>query len=428
MTDDLARAIYHVLDPRPLRANETDLYVDLDDVRGSAGIAQRLANKIRLSNRPTCQVVAGHRGSGKSTELRRVQYDLQSGDPRIFVVYCEADEDIDRNDVDFPEVLIAVVKQMAGQLKPVGVELKPGYFKDRFDRLKHLLTSEIDLDKVGIETALVSLSATIKSSPDARIEIRKLLEPDTSNWLYAANDLIGKAKLELGKKGYGDLVIMVDDLDKMVHRPLPEGGCCTSEHLFVHREAQLTAFDCHMVYTMPIALAYSGQERVIANLYGGNVPVIPMTKVATCPPEARPHEAGIQKFRDLISCRLMKAGAAERDLFESDALRDEVIRLSGGQPREMLLLMREAMVGGGIPIKPAALKRVVDEHRRAYARQLRAEHLPVIESVRASGTIERTKDNEQAVRELLDSRAILQYVNDEEWYGLNPLLPPPRPQ
>ncbi|HUU23506.1 MAG TPA: hypothetical protein VM389_13320, partial [Phycisphaerae bacterium] len=231
MTDDLARAIYHVLDPRPLRAYETDLYVDLDDVRGSAGIAQRLANKIRLSNRPTCQVVAGHRGSGKSTELRRVQYDLQSGDPRIFVVYCEADEDIDRNDVDFPEVLIAVVKQMAGQLKPVGVELKPGYFKDRFDRLKHLLTSEIDLDKVGIETALVSLSATIKSSPDARIEIRKLLEPDTSNWLYAANDLIGKAKLELGKKGYGDLVIMVDDLDKMVHRPLPEGGCCTSEHL-----------------------------------------------------------------------------------------------------------------------------------------------------------------------------------------------------
>ncbi|KKL07242.1 hypothetical protein LCGC14_2587990, partial [marine sediment metagenome] len=43
----------------------------------------------------------------------------------IPVVYCEADEDIDRNDVDFPEVLIAVVRQMAAQLKVVGVQLKP---------------------------------------------------------------------------------------------------------------------------------------------------------------------------------------------------------------------------------------------------------------------------------------------------------------
>ena len=30
--------------------------------------------------------------------------------------------------------------------------------------------------------------------------------------------------------------------------------------------------------------------------------------------------------------------------------------------------------------------------------------------------------SDETFRELLASRAILQYVNDEEWYGVNPLI------
>ena len=34
----------------------------------------------------------------------------------------------------------------------------------------------------------------------------------------------------------------------------------------------------------------------------------------------------------------------------------------------------------------------------------------------------RTADNEELFRELLESRAILQYVNADEWYGQNPMI------
>ncbi len=427
MNDDLLQRVYRVFDPEPLRAEDDRLYVNLDEVRGSTGFTDRLAKRITLSDKATCQVVTGHRGSGKSTELHRLKQQLETGQDPLFVVYCEADEDIDRNDVDFPEVLIAIVRQMAGQLKErLGISLKPGYFRDRLQQLSKLLGSEVSLEDVGVDVGFTSLSASVKSSPDARADLRKCLEPDTGNWLKAANDLIGEAKLALVKKSFRDLVIIVDDLDKMIMRPHADAACSTCEYLFVHREAQLAGFACHLVYTMPIACAYSAMEADIANLYGGHPPVVPMTRLCSRPPSANRYGPGIQKFRDIVDARLAKAKTERSQVFESPGICDEVIRLSGGQPRELMILVRECIAGSGLPIDEAAVGRAAREGRRAYARQLRAEHWPILEAVRKTGGLDRDDTNDAQIRELLDSRAVLQYINEEEWYGVNPLVAFPR--
>lgn len=432
MTQDMIRQVYQAFSLGPLTPEQQNLYVNLDDVRGNADVRRRLAEKIRLSAESTCQVLAGHRGSGKSTELRMLQRDLEtagSDGRRYFVVLCEADEDIDRNDVDFPEVLIAIVRQMAADLQNrEEIPLLPSYFKRLGERLKGVLKSEFSFEGVEFAKGLLTISGAIKSSPDARQEIRKLLEPDTSNWLLAANDVIGQAVQALQKKGYADLVILVDDLDKMILRPHEKAGCPTTEYLFVHRAAQLTAFKCHMLYTMPLSLAYSHQEQNIKSLYGGHVPVIPMTKIATQPPKTKPYAPGIDKFRQMIAARLKSVDAAAVNVFESDDVCNELINLSGGQPTALMTLVREAIIAHGLPIDSASLERARNEGRRDFARLLREEHRPLLEEVRRSGKIARTEKNEILFRELLESRAILQYVNDDEWYGVNPLVPePPHP-
>lgn len=423
---DLTREVYQAFATGPLTAEQGHLYVDLDDVRGKDNVRRRLAEKIRLSSEPTCQVLAGHRGSGKSTELRMLQHDLEGGgadQPRFCVVLCEADDDIDRNDVDFPEVLIAIIRQLAGHLKDhLGVSLKPSILKERFERIKSVLKSEVSLEAGEISAGLGKLSFALKSSPDARAEIRKLLEPDTSNWLHAANDIIGQAVLELTKKGYAGLVILVDDLDKMIHRPHDKAGCPTTDYLFVHRAAQLTGFLCHVVYTMPLSLAFSHQEQTIKNLYGGFVPVIPMTKIAGRPPSSRPYQPGMDKFRDIIRKRLDDVQAQPGDVFKTTKIEDELIRLTGGQPTALMTLIREAIITHGLPVDAASLERARIEGRREYARMLREEHKPVLEQIRKTGTLKRNADNEPLFRELLESRAVLQYINDDEWYGLNPLV------
>ena len=427
MMSDLTVEVYRVFDPdEPLPPDKPDLYVDLDDVRGQGAVVKRLANAIRRSAGATCQLLAGHRGSGKTTELLRLQRELETGSKKkYFTVFCEADQDVDRNDVDFPDVLAAIVRQMAMQLrKRAEIKLKPGYFQDRWDRLKHLFGSEVSFDEIALEAGMLKVTAAIKSSPEARLEIRKLLEPDTGNWIDAANDVISVAALELSKKGYHGLVIIVDDLDKMVVRQHEQAGCSTAENLFVHRQAQLSAFACHMVYTLPLPLVYSSQAAVLCNLYGRTIPVVPMTKIATRPPENEPFDPGIEKFRQMIQTRLDSIRADSKKVFESDAVRDKLIRLSGGQPRELMILIREAFAKGDLPITSDGVNFAARDLRRSYARQLTAQLWPILDEVRRSGRIERTADNDGLVRELLDSRAVLAYVNDEaeEWYNLNPII------
>jgi hypothetical protein len=165
------KEIYAAFDLAPLTSGQQDLYVNLDDVRGDSGIVRHLGRKIRLADQPTCQVLTGHRGSGKSTELWQLQHDLQELDEEgnhYFVVLIQADDHMDRNDVDFPEVLIAIIRQLAEDVRErLGIELKPGLFKDRWERIKKLALSEISFDKLDLAAGMAKLSATIKNSPDA---------------------------------------------------------------------------------------------------------------------------------------------------------------------------------------------------------------------------------------------------------------------
>lgn len=424
------KELYQAFSPAPLSLEQSDLYVPLDPVRGDQTVVERLAERIRLSDQPVSQVIAGHKGSGKSTELIRLQKELENGDPRYFVVFCKADEDIDRNDVDFPDLLIAIIRQIAKQLRGrANIELEPGYFEKRWERLKSALGSDVDFEGLKLDAGMLEIAAPIKSSPDVRQEVRKLLEPDTTNWLKAANDVIGEAVLELRKQNYDNLVVVVDDLDKMMVRSVDHAECSTAEYLFIHRAGQLTAFHCPVVYTLPLSLAYSHHEQTIKSSFGGHVPVVPMIKIASRPPQCKPYKPGIDRMQDILEARCKAAGTTHGDVFKSASVRRDLIKLSGGQPSELMILMREAIITAGLPIDGKALDRARREGMREYARMLRAEHWPILETIRQSGRYDRSEETETLFRELIDSRAMLQYVNKDEWYGLNPMVaalePPP---
>jgi len=335
----------------------------------------------------------------------------------------EITEDIDTNDADFPDLLIAIVRQIAGQFRDrLDYELKPGYFKQRWAEIKDLLGQEVDLKTVGLEAGLAKFSATIKSSPNTRLEIRKLLDPRTDRWIDAANDVISEAVLTLSKKGYSDLVVIVDGLDKLPVEKRRDLDTSIAERLFIGRHAQLTALDCHTIYTLPIALAYSCQERNIASLYNTTAPpVVPMTKIKY--QNGRTFKKGFQRFRDIVSKRIEKVGATVEDIFENAGLLDEIVTCTGGQPRLLMTLIREALVEKDVPIEKSTIETVARKITHSYERQLRQEHWAIIEQVKKDHVLKRTMENDGLYMELLGNRAILQYVNDREWYGLNPLLP-----
>jgi hypothetical protein len=160
----------------------------------------------------------------------------------------------------------------------------------------------------------------------------------------------------------------------------------------------------------------------MANLYGMMAPpVVPMTKIFEH--DGKKHAPGFDKFRAVISRRLQQAGAEEKDVFASNAVRDKTIQYSGGQPRVLITLIRDSLVEGDLPLSQATVDTVAKKATHSYARQLREEHWKIIERVRKTHALKRTADNDALCMDLLANRAILQYLNDKEWYGLNPLLP-----
>jgi hypothetical protein len=348
-------------------------------------------------------------------------------DEKFFVVMVQSEDEVDRNDVDFPDVLIAVIRQIAVQLRAAGIELKDSYLKSRFEWLKQQLGQKIDLEAGELSAGFGKLKLALKGSPDARQMIREHLDPDVGNWLVAANALISEAEHDLTKQGYAGLVVLIDDLDKMVIRSAKDGHT-TASQLFVNRAAQLTGFACHTVYTIPLSLAYSHHEATIRATYGGDIPVVPMVKVVKAPPAGGDHKPGLSRMKEMVEARLERSEATVENVFKRGVLND-LIRLSGGQPGVLMALVRDGMARSSLPLPSSVIDRVRKERQREYARFLRREHWPVIEYVRQYGKLPRSDSNETVIRELLDSRAALQYVNDEEWYGLNPVVadlsPPP---
>jgi hypothetical protein len=210
-------------------------------------------------------------------------------------------------------------------------------------------------------------------------------------------------------------------LDKIANLHHYQAECSLAENLFVRRSAQLTGFECHVVYSMPLYLVYSSNKPVVSNLFAGDVPVLPMTKLYSRPPKRTPHEPGINAFFQVIDRRLDRAGASRSDLFADDGVMRDLVLLSGGQPRELMMVVREAMLSS-IPLTRAVLPRLLSRGRLQYAGWLRDDHWTLIQDVAADGSYKRTEANEPAVGTLLGSRAILQYRNSDEWYDVNPYL------
>ncbi len=93
----------------PLEAGDPRC-VDLTRWRGGLNLTSTLARRIQRSPAPLFhkQLVTGHRGCGKSTELKQLQARLR--EQRHFVVSFDVEEMLDPNDLQYLDVLLALAR------------------------------------------------------------------------------------------------------------------------------------------------------------------------------------------------------------------------------------------------------------------------------------------------------------------------------
>jgi hypothetical protein len=431
---DAVVALYRELDPlRPLSADDA-LYVDwqheLDP--GGTDVRSRLARvfvRNASPDRSITRLLTGHKGSGKTTELNRVASALRDGScgKKIFVSILRAQRWLDIQDVQPEDVVLQIVRQLVADLKDarmsLGEQSLGGFFQSLRDHARR-----IQLDSVNIGKDPLTFSFALNDFPNARQEFRKLLRGQLpSIYDFVNRDLLPKARRHLWGQGFEDILLIVDDLDKIPQKVLTEQGLTNHENLFLDNAATLRAIECSRLMTVPIELAYSHAQGRLRDDYGGAIVTIPLVTVHDR--NRAPITAGERALTEVIGRRARVAFAepasdtstAAQRVFDSEASLKRVLHLCGGHLRSLLVMLTELLDRvDELPIPCATLEHYISRASKDLARGLLPEDKEVLRAVAKS------KEACSDVRffDLLRNHYVFayEYCEDEYWYDLNPLL------
>ncbi|ABW27950.1 AAA family ATPase [Acaryochloris marina] len=386
---------------------------------------------ILLAERFTHQLYTGHRGAGKSTELLRLAKFLQDHDFQV-VYFAADDEDIDAEDAQYTDILLACTRHLLQVLK--GPQENPvwRWMQSRSQALKKLLQSEITLDNISIEsqiTQFAKLTATLKASPDTRAKIRKIVEPHTVSLIEALNQFIEEAMAKSDYKSTQKLVVIADNLDRITPVIAGEGGRSNHEQIFIDRNEQLKALNCHVIYTVPISLVYSGRATDLRDIYDTDPQVLPMIMVRK--PDWKEHQPGLEIMKDIIARRIYRTEVVNASLgldsqiFDAPETLNQICLMSGGHVRNLMLLAQSSVRRTqALPITERTVKRAITEARNTYRNAVYERQWTILAQVAVTKKVL----NDEVHRELLFNRCILEYrfLDENEelqcWYDVHPLI------
>lgn len=425
---DLER-FYQACNPsRPLiigNASDRRYYIDFAAVRGGKIIEALQRTIARISpDVPTCQLFTGHLGCGKSTELLRLKAELEV--QQFHVVYFESTHVLEMADVDVTDILLAIAGQVSESLEAMKIRLKPTYFTKLFGELVDFLQTPIDLGvEAELSVGIAKITAKTKESPQLRRRLRDYLEPRTANILQSINqELLERANKELKARGKKGLVVIVDNLDRVAIRPLPSGRSLP-EYLFIQRGEQLRKLNCHVVYTIPLALTFSNDSAELQHRLGGGVApkVLPMIPVRLRSGEI--FLQGLTMLRQMVLARAFPdILASDRlslitEVFDSLETLDRLCLISGGHVRDLLGLLFDCLREQDPPFDRECVELVIQRQRDYRANAIDPHEweliFQVVQQQRVRGDIE--------YHILLRSLFVFEYRDHQgAWFAVNPVL------
>jgi hypothetical protein len=365
---------------KPLETNDPR-YVNCHQERGLPALFEQLRLPLLDTARPF--LFSGYLGDGKTTILKQLQ-GLLTHDERDIVAFGEADERLDLSDVEYDDVLLAllaVVDQTLRERFGADVEAQP--FRRVWEDLCRIAHLPVELTKMEVPLGpFGKLTATVKDSPDVRLQIRQgLRQARGPTFLEMVNQYLQQAQEIVCHYGHRQLVVILDNLDRIQETLLP-GNVYADERLFLGQATSLLGVQCHVIYTIRLALVHAQAPNLGARY--GQVPlIIPMIQVRQA--DGTPHEAGMARLREIIGRRLRAARTDFDGAFDALSTVDRLCDASGGYLRDLMTLVQSACAEGlaahgGLPLTAtdaAAAMRNLGAQRRMVA----TDHTAVLEQV-----------------------------------------------
>ena len=443
---DPLKNLYVACDPfQPAR---DDQYVDTSAARGGSSVVRKLLEHVRFATDDrgyartfVCALLSGHIGGGKSSELNAFAACLQKPEQsklagRYLPIHLNAEDYLDPYDADSEEFFLALVLQLAATLRDqVGIELKENYLVKRWDEIKTFLLTDVELQEGGISLGAAAVKfGRISRDPVARRSVREHLRPRMSSLLTEINQVLEAVRPQLRKKKpkdggdcYVDVVIIVDDLEKVVRFGEQKSAEDSWRTLFVDRARQLNGLDAHVLYTVPLGLVRAcGTE--LGAIYGREPVVLPMIKTEERATH-HPYAAGLVSLREIL--RKRAGDTSLDDIFAPEAL-TWLLDFCGGDVRGLMKFVRAAVTtaaGSQVTLRDA--QQALSETISLFSTSIPKARWPKLAALDRSS--DQQMDNGDADTQImLRQLEILEYVNGGDgddpfaeaapWYAVHPIV------
>ncbi|MEG4320308.1 MULTISPECIES: ATP-binding protein [unclassified Microcoleus] len=423
-------------------AEDQQYYIDFAQVRGGKIINILKRTISRLSpDKPTCQLFTGHIGCGKSSELSRLQKELTK--EGFHVVYFESTQDLDEMDLDLTDIMLAIARRVAQSLEEDKIALQPqgfrAFLKGSWEFLQTPITLEAEGElfgskvkgstdgelEVSLPLGIAKITAQTKSNPDLRSKLRQYMEPQANKMLELINqEIIETAINQLKLRGKKGLVVIVDNLDRIVSRP-NAAGRMLPEYIFIDRGDQLRKLNCHLVYTLPLGLTFGNESEILKNRLGGGVDpkVLPMVPVKNR--DGSECVEGMDLLRQMVMSRAFPDVLPEEQIalitqvFDSPETLDRLCRVSGGHLRNLMGMLFGCLQQDDPPISQDVLQSVIRSSRDSLSRGIDNYEWELLFKVMQEQSINGDKEYQDLLRNLW----VFEYVDTQgNWFALNPLL------
>jgi hypothetical protein len=413
------------------------LHVDLNPARGSysrdrlyRGLGVNVTeNTLRSPPKSTYQLFGGHRGCGKSTELRAIAAELHAPE-RFFVVLIDALKELDTNNLSYSDIALAQAEALMRTLEENGIGVADVFLTPLRDWFNEVIKSssresalsaevksgaEISTGLPFIGKLFTTLTGTIRNNTTDKTEIRERVRNSFSQLATHFNALLAHVKEEVVKHGKGRaLLFIVDGTDRL------SGD--EADNLFIRDIHQLRQLCANTIYCAPINIL-NEQGQVGQNF--DDLIRLPMIKLAEKGQSVR-IDAAWTCLRQFI-CKRLPA-----DNFDDQSTLDALIACSGGHPRDLLRLIKycfQEIDEGPITHEVAdmAIKRLSND----YKRLVKPSDYLLLREIDAEG-INHTPSTDDT-RRLLYDLVLLEY--NSYWWQTHPAvsrlpayLTPPTPQ
>ncbi|OQY47924.1 MAG: ATP-binding protein [Candidatus Parabeggiatoa sp. nov. 2] len=399
-------------------------YVDLSQVRTTEAI-EGVSSKLDFLTPGEYSTIlfTGHRGCGKTTELKRIQ---SRWEKEYLVIFINASEEIDINDVSYTDLYLVIIKQVESELRRLDIhfdakllESFESWFKETTKETEETVEKSIGITASIEGSAQIpfiaklwaKLLSQIKGSNTQRITIRQTLEQGISRLKAGINLLLGDGTDKLRRKfpQYKGLLIILDTLDRVP----PHVG----DHLFFDYAAQLQELNCTIIYTVPISALYSAKH--LSNTFGSPniVPSVNIYELDRQQVHLNSDQKGLEAIASLIERRVEVEA-----IFESRQQLLELAKASSGHVRQLMTMMQTACLTahgrGHTKLTAEDIDYAIKQEQFNFERSIPNQHYPLIAQVCLDKNM--NKDEESQI--MLFGTSVLEYNGKERWNYVNSLV------